>query len=400
MATFRVKLGTGDGQLTVREAHGNSAEEVSAFFTGEGFFVFSVERRMDMATLVGLRRKLPAKQFITFNKEFRGLIKAGLPVAEGLDIILKRMKQGRLRNMLESVRESLHKGRSLSQAFGDFESIIPRYYPALLLAGEQSGGLADVLEQFIDQESRIRAARKKFVQALTYPALLLSAAVVAMYIILTRAMPQFASFYATSDQELPALTEMVVGFSNWLSAWWGWLLIGTFAVVMSIWFYFQTEAGGLLGERLIRRLPLVGRLWYLSTRNIFTRTMRMLTMGGVTVPNALSVTAGAIPSRLFSSNLRQAHGAVMQGMTLQEALDSETDFDEDVGEMVRIGEATGNLAEMFDYLSESGEEQAEDTLALLSNLVAPIMLLLVGLLIAFLVVSMYLPMFGSYGSVV
>ncbi|MDJ0838963.1 MAG: type II secretion system F family protein [Acidobacteriota bacterium] len=396
MATFRVKLGTSDGELATREAHGNSVDEITAHFVNEGYFVFNVQRQLDISGWVGLKRKIPSKQFITFNKEFRGLVRAGLPIAEGFDIILKRMKPGRLRTLLEDVREKLHKGQSLSEAFRSFGDVIPRYYSALIHAGEQSGGLTEVLDRFIEQEGRIRRARKRFLQALTYPSILLGAGIIAMYIILTRAMPQFTEFYNSADRQLPPITQVVMDLSNWVGAWSGWLIGGALATLVLGHLYLQTENGGLMGERLVRRVPLVGRLWYLSSQNIFARTMRMLTHGGIPVPQALAVVAGAMPSRLFGKELSRAHEAVTRGESLQEALDAKTSFNEEMGEMIRIGEATGNLGDMLDYLAESGEEQAEDTLAMLSNLVAPLMLLAIGLMIAFLVAAMYLPMFGSY----
>jgi len=396
MAVFKVKLGSREGELAIREAHGYSLEQVREQLTSEGYFVFSIQRRIDWRGWIGLRRRISAKALITFNKELRGLVRAGLPIADSFDILLERMKAGPLRTMLTDVREKLHAGRALSDAFADHTDLVPRYYPALLHAGESSGDMVSVLDRFIEQEGRIRLARKRFLQAMTYPALLMGAGLIAMFIILTRAMPQFAAFYNNARRELPPVTKVVIGLSDWATTWFGWVLVGGFLALIAAHLFLQTDRGGLIGERLIRRLPLIGRLWYLSSRNIFAHTMRMLTAGGVPVPQALAITADAVPARTFGLELRAAHARVLEGATLQQALDDETSFDSDVGEMIRIGEATGNLGEMLDYLAESGEENAEDTLALLSSLIAPLMLLFVGLLIAFLVVAMYLPMFGSY----
>jgi len=399
MAVFKVKLGSSDGELAIREAHGHSPDQIRDQLTREGFFVFSVQRRFDWGTWIGYKRPIPAKTFITFNKELRGLVRAGLPIAEGFDILLERMKPGPLRTMLEDVRDKLHAGRSLSQAFADHTERIPRYYPALLHAGESSGNIVEVLDRFIIQESRIRNARKRFLQAMTYPVLLMGAGLIAMFIILTRAMPQFASFYSGTQRELPTVTRVVIAVSDWATAWFGWVLVAALVALVAGHLFMQTERGRLLGERLLRRIPLIGKLWVLSTRNIFAHTMRLLTEGGIPVPEALAITADAVPARLYARELERAHAAVLEGAGLHEALAEHTSFDGDVAEMIRIGEATGNLGEMFAYIAESGEERAEDTLALLSSLIAPLMLMFVGLLIAFLVVAMYLPMFGSYDAV-
>jgi len=382
--------------MVQKVAHGNSLEEVQANFVREGYFVFSIRRHMDFAEMFGLKRKISSKKFITFNKTFRGLVRAGMPITEGFEILLKGMAPSKLRTLLEAVREKLHKGQSLSEAFGDFVDIIPRYYPALLHAGEQSGGLTEVLDRFIEQEQRIRQARKRFAQALVYPAILTGVGLISMYIILTKALPQFTSLYQSTDQSLPAVTEFVMGISSWFSVWYRHLFVSLIVAAICLQVFFRTEKGGFMAERLLLRVPLVGRLLALQNQNIFSRTMRLLTQGGIPVPQALAVTAGAVPMRSLGKELHVAHQEVLGGKTLHEALEHNTGFSEDVAEMIRVGEATGNLGDMLDYLADTGEEQSEDNLEMISNLVAPLLLLLVGLMIGLLVVAMYLPMFGSY----
>lgn len=399
MATFKVKLGSSEGEVLFRQATGAGAAEIRDQFQREGFYVFSVERQLDVSGLLGLRRKIPVREFIVFNKEFRGLVRAGLPIVEGLDILLNRMKDGSLKRMLADVREKLTRGESLYTAFSAYTDIIPRYYPALLHAGEQSGSLPEVLDRFIRQEDRIRKARKRFRQALTYPAILLGAGIVAMYVLLTRAMPQFASLYEGSDADLPFITQVVIGMSNWINDWYlAVILIGS-GLFVSAWVWMRTESGQINSERIIRRIPLFGKVRKLQNVNIFARTMRLLIEGGIPAPQALETTKNAVPSRLFAQELGRVHRDLEQGEGLQDSLDKHTHLGELTGEMIRVGEATGNLGEMFEYVAESVEEETEDTLELISGLVAPVMLVFVGLLISFLVIAMYLPMFGSYEAV-
>lgn len=399
MATYKVKLGSSEGELFVRQVHGHDPSDVRRQFQNEGYYVFSVAPVLNITGMLGFRKKVPHGQFLIFNKEFRGLVKAGLPIVEGLDILLKRMKPGRLRTLLEEVRGKLRSGESLSGAFRSYEDMIPAYYPALLHAGEQSGNLAEVLSRFIDQEDRLRKTRKRFLQSLTYPAILLGVAMISAYIILTRAMPQFASMYAQSEKEIPRITRIVMSASDWLLAWYPYLFGGLFLLVVAARIYMSTARGARVLERVLLHLPLLGSMWALQNQNIFARTMRMLLGGGITVPQSLYITADALPSPTTRANLRAAYNDLMQGCSLQEALDAHTRMEDMVGEMVSVGESTGTLSDMLDYLAEAGEEKAEDHLERITNLVAPLMLVAVGLLIAFLVIAMYLPMFGSYDTI-
>lgn len=396
MANFRVKLGSSDGSVLSRTIHGQSAQEVTQHFRGEGYYVFSVDKTFNFSDLLGVQRRIPRTKFILFNREFRGLIKAGLPIVEGLDILLKRMKASPLQALLIQVREQLTQGRSLSQAFQSFTGLIPNYYPALLQAGEQSGNLVEVLDRFIDQEERFRKTRKKFIQTMTYPLLLLVVGLASMFIILTRALPQFTAIYKEADKELPTVTKYVVMVSDFFQSYYGHLLIGAAAIFAMAFFYGKTQKGALLRERLVRRIPFVGKLWMLQNQNIFARTLRLLLGGGVPVPQAIAISANAVPSPVFGAELHQTHQALNQGESLQSALDKHTRLDEMVGEMVGVGEATGTLGDMLEYVADHGEEKSEDILERISNLVAPLVLLAIGLVIAVIVIAMYLPMFGTY----
>ncbi len=398
MATYQVKLGSNDGDLLTRQVHGKNPVEVRRQLQNEGYFVFSVRPVFNLVSLLGLSRKLPSRKFLMFNKEFRGLVKAGLPIVEGLDILLKRMEPGRMRTMLEAVRARLRAGESLSAAFRAHEELIPGYYPALLHAGEQSGNQAEVLGRFIEQEDRLRKTRKRFVQSLTYPCLLMLVGLASAYIVMTRALPQFTAMYANSEQELPTITKVVIAASNWLNDWYAFLFGGLILSALALQLYRHTEAGARALERALFRVPLLGKVWSLQNQNIFARTMRMLIAGGIPVPQALAITADGMPSPNTRAQLHAAHQDVLQGQSLQEALEHHVHMEHMVGEMISIGEGTGTLVDMLDYLAEAGEERSDDLLERVTSLIAPLMLLAVGLMIAFMVIAMYLPMFGSYNT--
>lgn len=355
-----------------------------------------MKRNLEAADLLGTKRKLPIRKFLVFNKELRGLIRAGMPIVEGFDILLSRMAPGRQREMLVQVREALNRGESLSEAFVPFKDVIPRYYPALVHAGEQSGDLAQVLERFIAQEENLRIVRKKFRQALTYPAILLMVGIISLYIILTRAMPEFAALYSHSQDELPLATRVVMGLSNWVNAWYLPLFVGTLALAVVYHFWRRTTMGAAVSERFLRRVPVLGSMWQLHNQNIFSRCMNLLLGGGIPVPQAIASVADAVPSLAFGYELHKVHGELVQGQSLQDALDRHTRLSDMAGEMIRVGEATGTLGEMFEYVAEHGEERSEDYLEMISTLIAPLILVLIGLLISFMVAAIYMPMFGSY----
>ncbi len=394
MANFRVKVGSGNGEVVIKEAVGPTAAVVREKFLDDGYFVFNISRNWSINDISQLGRKLSTRQFILFNREFRGLVKAGVPVVEGLKMVVERQKPGALRAMLGQVHDRLIQGDPLSQAFAGFEGLIPAYYPALLVAGEQSGRLPEVLERFISQETRMQKMRSKFRNALTYPLFLLVVGMAALYVILGRAMPQFAGLYRDSAQDLPLATEIVMALGDIVSQHAGTIglaMLGLFALLIYV---FKSGWGQQLIERVIWRIPIIGSLWRLQNQNAFAWTMNMLLAGGVPVPEAMLVAARSAASPKVRAQILAAQAAVVTGSSLVQAIDDHVEFEDVLGDMVKIGESTGTLDEMLAYVAENGEEHAGDQLELISNVFAPFLLLLVGVTIAALVMAMYLPMFG------
>lgn len=394
MVEFKVKLGTSSGDVVVRRHRAPSAQAARAHFTEAGYFVFSVSRQLAALDWFGWRRKIPIRKFLLFNREFKGLIRAGLPVVESLDLLLRRMKDNPLRTPLASIREKVSQGEMLSEAFASLGRAIPSYYPALLYAGEQSGNLEEILDRFIHQEERLHRMRKKFRNALTYPVFLMIVGMIALYIILGRAMPQFAGFYEDSGQALPKITQTVILLSSWAEDYFFFFLITGILLVLLLIGLRGTNRGHKVLERMVWRIPILGPVVRQQNQNTFAWTMRMLLAGGIPLPESLKIAAEAMPSPNLQVQLQAVREAVERGATLEQALDEHGDLDPLVTEMVRIGESTGTLGDMFEYIALSGEERAEDMLEMISNVLAPVILLFVGLSIAALVLSMYLPMFG------
>jgi type II secretory pathway component PulF len=390
MPLYKVKCSTSDGEILEKSLNGRSADSVSRVFREDGYYVFSVKRA---SFFPGTHKKIPLQNFLLFNRELSGLIKAGLPIVEGLGVLLKKMPDSSLKRMITHVRDRLIKGASLSEAFRDFQHLIPAYYPTLLFAGEQSGQLEAVLDKFIIQEERRRKALKRLRQAMAYPMILLAVAGVALYVILGQAMPAFAALYAGSGQELPWLTRGVLAFSNHLAAIAPVLLV--LFIISGVLFPFMARKSfvQIMLEKLISRTPVLGKIWRLHNQNSFISSLQLLLQGGIPMAQALKTISTAVPSRILGNQLEKVWNDVVCGTDLSEALTVHTALEPRVMEMMRIGETSGTLDEMLDHLVHYGEENLDDQLEWISGIVAPVLLLLVGVFIAILVLAMYLPMF-------
>ncbi|PIE89580.1 MAG: hypothetical protein CR997_10215 [Acidobacteria bacterium] len=389
MPRYTAKLSSGDGSIIYKQLHAHTAKDVFVYFREEGYFVFSVKRNFKW------EKKISLKDFLLFNRELIGLLQAGLPIVDGLAILLKKMPSSAMKSMLTQVQSKLVKGASLSESFRAFTHLIPSYYPTLVYSGEQSGQLVSVLQKFIIQEDRKRQAIKRFKQALTYPAILMAVAAVALYVILGRAMPEFTALYADSGKELPVVTQAVIVLSNYVTAYSPYLLL---AIVALLFLRPLMRHGGILNasaEKLIMWLPVLGSVWRLHNQNSFISTLKLLLQGGIPMAKALKTIRTAIPSNLLSDELEKVWNDVLCGQELSAALEKHTFFESRVIEMVRIGETSGTLEDMLEHLMVYGEEKLDDHLGWVSGIIAPVILLVVGAFIALLILAMYLPMFQA-----
>jgi type IV pilus assembly protein PilC len=392
MNSYSVRYADPTGQIQVRTMSGKDRHSLRRSLQEDGFFVFEV--RWIPHWRLFSRSRIPLRSFLLFNREFRSMIRSGLPIVQGLDLLLLRMKPGPMKDLLSRVRSDLTRGEPLSKAWSHHRESIPGYYPALLLAGEQAGNLEEVLGRFLTQEDRLLRARKKFRNALTYPGFLLVVGMMALYVILGRAMPQFASLYEQSGQNMPALTRWVVAASRLLGEHTTAMIALLLAAPAVLLLVLRAERGRFFLQNLLLRLPLIGRLWRLQNQNIFARTLRLLLVGGTPLAEALAITADSLPSPILRRMLLEVRDSVLEGSSLDDALACVPLFDPQVRELVRVGETAGTLPDMLEHAAESGEEQSEDLLELISGVLAPLLLLGVGLVIAALVLAMYLPMFG------
>ena len=390
MPLYKAKLATSEGKIIEKRLNARNSKDVFRYFRDDGYFVFSVKKT---SLLLGAEKKVSLQSFLLFNRELAGLIRAGLPIVDGLGILLKKMEISPLKTMVSQILERLVRGASLSEAFTDFEHMIPAYFPTLLYAGEQSGQLVEVLEKFIQQEDRKRKALKKFRQALTYPIILLAVAAVALYVILGQAMPEFAKLYAGSGQDLPFLTRMVIGFSEGVAVSFPYLVVGVAVIAVFFSMFGNKDFIQTSVERVILRTPVFGKIWRLHNQNALVSSLKLLLQGGIPVAQALKTMCSAVPSRLLGTSLEKVWNDVVCGVNLSDALSSHTNLEHRVMDMIRIGETSGTLDEMLEHLISYGEEQLDDQLEWISGIIAPVLLLVVGGFIAALVLAMYLPMF-------
>lgn len=400
---YLCRIGTPEGAVVEEIHQGRDAESLRQELSRKGYHVFDVRPR---GVRLGLdlgrwrrRGKVAPLRFLVFNQEMAALLGAGLPLMQSLELLLERMKDPLLRKVLEDVRERVESGQELSAAFEAHGDLFPRLYPSTLKAGERSGDLETVIRRFVRYLKLVLEARKRVVSALVYPAVLMILSGVMIAIMTIYVVPRFAVFYEDMDAELPMLTQVTLGIGHFFQE--RMLLITVLSVGGALLFrrWLRTDQAKLAVDRAKLRIPILGPIFHRFAVGEFARALSTLVEGGLPLVPSLEIAVGAVGNAWVRHRLEPCIQAVREGKALHATLEESGVIDELGVDMVKVGEATGALGTMLGNIGDFLDQEVEIQLQRLLSLVEPVMLVVMGVIIALLLVSVYLPMFSVLGEV-
>lgn len=399
---FVARVGTPEGSVVEQVHQASDARALRQDLQRRGLHVFEVRPKRAVGAAFARttrRRRIPVQRFLVFNQELAALLAAGLPLLQALELMLERMREPLFREVLSDIRERVSSGEELSAAFEVHGDLFPRLYPSSLRAGERSGDLEKVIRRFVRYLQLVLEARKRVVSALVYPAVLvcLSAAMIAVMTVYV--VPQFAVFYADLDAELPLLTRITLGVGSFLRRYWLLLALATAAAVFLVRRWGRTPAGRIALDGLKLRLPILGPIFHRFGISEFTRSLATLVDGGLPLVPSLEIATGAVGNAWLRDRLGPTMQRVREGKALHAALEQTHALEDIAIDMVKVGEATGALGTMLTNISDFLDQEVEIRMGRLLSLVEPLMLVFMGVIIALLLISVYLPMFSVLSQV-
>ncbi len=398
MAQFVIKIADDRGHLAQQVEHGYSESEVRERFVQQGYLVYWVKPRGLFAggkLQVG-GRKVKQSQFVIFNQQFLTLIKAGLPILNALDLLIKRHKDGNMRSLLQNVRERVKSGELLSDAFAA-QGVFPRIYTTTLMAGEKSGNMEEVLGRYIAFQRLALTFKKKLAVSLVYPALLVTMVMVMIVFLVTYVVPEFAKLFENLNAKLPAITVMMLAIGTRAQKLAPFLLIGVIVVAASFWRWKNTDRGAEQLDSVILKLPLLGEIWLKYQVANFSRMLSTLLAGGLPLVPSLETAGASMSSRRILNGIAETASRVREGQTLSGSLEQQKMFPDLSVEMIEVGESTGALPAMLNSVAEFYEEDVQTALGATMALIEPVILIIMAVFVGGVLISLYMPIF-SLGS--
>lgn len=396
MPYYFCRLAGEDGNVFCESYLAPSRDECRKHFEQRGVCILSVKRDWKKITIPTLffGKKIKDKDLIMFNQELVALIRAGYPVLRGIEIIASRVKNIHLKELLVKVENEIRQGKSLSEAFAPFERVFSTVYTASLMAGERSGNLAGTISRYIDYSKTISQTRSRVKAALTYPTLLLGFALVLVGILVNFILPRFSEFYADFQSQLPGITRNLIFFSMALKK----NIFFVFGFVLLFVFVYlrlkRNERFLDFRDKLKIKFPYGGPIWLEGGIALFSRTLSLLIGAGITLLQSIGIAMQAVPNKFLIQRMKNLPDLIRDGNSLSDSLSKSEVFPTLSIDMIRIGETSANLEGMLRDVAELYEERIRAKIDNFVSLLQPVIIIFMGLIIAAMLLSVYLPIFN------
>ena len=336
--------------------------------------------------------RVSATDLVIITRQLATMVSSGLVLSDALDILEDQQNNKTLKKVLEEVSQNIKGGLTLAQSLGKHPDVFPPLYINLVKSGEASGKLDQVLLQMADGLEKDKEFQARVKGAMVYPMVVISMMIVVMIIMMVFVIPKLITLYSQSTIDLPLPTKILIFTSNLFVNYWWLMLILLIGSIISIRRWNKTKEGNLFFGRLLLKIPLVGSIITNVTLTNFSRTFGLLTSAGIPLLDSIGIVSELTDNPVFRQALKESYSGVEKGLPLSSLLNSEI-FPKIVGHMVKVGEETGKVDEVFFKLADYFESESDHLVKNLTVAIEPIVLIILGIGVAFLVISIILPIY-------
>lgn len=396
MPRFSYEAMKADGRRIIDSSEANTRDEVILSLQAKGLMLVRwVDAGPSAKSLLKRSAKsLNSKELLLLTREMAHLMKSGLPIDRALTIIIQTSESKRLLQMAQYLKESLQGGKSLSDAMAAKSENFSDLYVNMVRVGEMGGILPQVMEKLAGFMERTEEIKKFVISSSIYPSILLMIGAVSVAVVLGVVVPRFAAIFTDLGQKIPASTQMLIAFSQFLRSWWWIILLSVTVGILGFWRYAGTARGKNRLDRIWIKLPLMGSLILDIQVGRFTRTLGTLVQSGVPLLKGLSIVREVVSNVVIKLAAEQIFKQVKEGKRISSLMKDQRIFPAMAVQMVALGEETGKIGEMLVSVSDDLDARVQAKIKSLLALLEPIAILLMGLVIGGVVISMLMAIFG------
>jgi type IV pilus assembly protein PilC len=398
-ATFAYKVRDKGGTVREGTLEGANRGAVVAALRERGLVPLKVEEQKSSALqaeikIPGLSDRVKGKEVAIFARQFATMVNSGLSLIRTLSILEDQTENATLARIVGEVRSDVEKGSSLSVAMEKHPKVFTELFVAMIKAGEVGGVLDETLERLADMMEAAHALRSKVKSAMAYPVVVLVLVVGIVFAMLTFVVPMFEGMYAELGGDLPVPTKILIAAGNIMKQWWYVVILLSAMSAYGLRRYVKTVDGRARWDALKLRLPIFGKLVHKTALSRFSRSLSVLSRSGVPILSALEIVAQTAGNKVMSRAIDDVQASVKQGESLAAPLDDHPVFPPMVSQMMTVGEETGALDEMLAKVADFYDREVDDTVAALTSLIEPLLIIVLGITVGGILIALYLPMFN------
>lgn len=340
-----------------------------------------------------LARKVTSKDVTIFSRQLASFVKSGVPILRGLSIISEQSENPAFREVLDEIRNEIKEGASFSVTLQKYPKYFPALYVAMVHSGESSGNLQEVLLRIADYRQKQEAIVSRVRSAMAYPALMVMVGGATIFFMITFVMPRLMGIFSRIDQELPAPTKFLLAISSAVQQGWVWLLMALAAAIILFKTGSKTKIQKTFVNRLKLRLPIFGAFVYKNELARFTRTLELLIKSSIPILKAIKIAIPILNNTVIQDELLKSYKDLEEGSSFGKSLSRSKVFPKFMTSLIIVGEESGRLDEALGEIAGSYERDTDEAIRVMTSLLEPVLILVMGLIVGFIVVAMLLPIF-------
>lgn len=397
---YKYKSISNDGREQEGLYVGDNEAGLIAMIKDKKELVISIERDIESEAQIEIfKKRVKKKDLALFCRQFYTMISAGLGIVPCLEILVAQTANKTFKNAIADTYEEVQKGSTLSESMKMHKDIFPTILISMVEAGEVSGNLDTIMLRMAEHFEKENKTENKVKSAMVYPAVLVVVSIAVVVFMLVFIMPTFVGMFEGSGAALPGPTQMLINLSNSLQTYWYIYLVVVIAIAVSIVMYMKTEEGTRFFDSLKLRLPVVKGTSTMLVTSRFTRTLSTLLSSGIPLIQAMEVVSRVVNNSIIEERLLLGIENIRKGVSLSRTVKEVGIFPPMVDSMVKIGEESGSLDDMLYKTADFYDEEVEASIQRLTSMIEPLMIMVMGSIIGFIAISMYLPMFDMMKTV-
>lgn len=393
MMRFRFRARTEKGELRKGIVEAQTPQSAGEVLRGQKLTIIELHEITTTQSLFSVTNKVKFDDVVNFTRQLSTMISAGLPLTDALSILQLQVQPALAKNITEALR-AIEGGATLADALSAHPEAFSKVYVALVRAGEAAGVLDTILARLADNLEKQREFRAKTKGALIYPVIVLIGMLVVGFVMMVFVLPKLSVMYEDFNAELPLVTKILIGASNFMAKTWYVIVVAVFTMLYAVRAWKRTKSGALAIDEFRLRLPIFGKISSMVLMSEFSRTLALLASAGVSLVEGLTIVKGVVGNEVVSTALTQVGKDVEKGNSLASALAKHEAFPMLVSQMVAVGEQTGKLDDVLNRVAGYFETESEHAIKNLSTAMEPVIMVVLGLGVGFMIVAIVVPIYN------